>query len=133
MANITPIFPATPRVGVATLISPTPVTSRADITGTTGLVSLITGVANATRIDRITVKAKETTVAGSVCIWYYNGTTSYLIKEIIVSAITASNTVASFEFDVTFNNLILPSASTGLYVSSTIDQDFAVFAFGGDY
>lgn len=131
-ANTDPIFPLTPVIGIATLTSPIAITSRANIVGTTGLTEITPVSTNGKRIDRITVKAKETTVAGSVCIWLYNGTTSFLLDEIVVAAVTASTTAESFEANVDYTTLVVP-ATYQLYASSTIDQDFNIFAFGGDY
>lgn len=125
-----PVFPQTPTTFIATLTSPTAITSRANIAGTTGLVSLTDATTNGFQLDNITVKAKETTVAGTVCIWLYDGTTSYLWKEIDVSAVTASTTVKSFESSTDYENTnLIPTQR--LYVSSTIDQDFTIFANGG--
>lgn len=128
----TPVFAQTPKTFIATLTSPTAITSRANITGTTGLVKLTDTTTNGFRLDNITVKAKETTVAGTVCIWVYNGTTSHLWKEIAVSAVTASTTVAAFESstDYTATNL---EPTQQYYVSSTIDQDFTIYANGGSW
>lgn len=131
-ANTTPIFTLTPVVGIATLTSPTAVTSRANTTGTTNLTLLDTAGTNGTRIDQIYIRAKETTVAGSVFIWVYNGATAFLFDEFLVSAVTASNTAEAFSISRPYDNLVLPSG-TSLYVSSTIDQDFNIFAFGGDF
>ena len=131
-ANTKPIYPGSPLIGIATLTSPSAITSRANITGTTGLVQLTPTSTNGKRIDEIRIKAKETTVAGSVCIWLYNGTTSHLIDEILVSAVTASTTVDSWSAKKTYDNLVLP-ATYQLYVSVTVDQDFNITAHGGDY
>jgi hypothetical protein len=134
-ANTSPIFPLTPIVGIATLTSATAVTSRANITGTTGLTQLTATSTNGTKIDAITVTAKGTTVANTVDIWIYNGTTSYLYTEISVSAITPSTTVQAFTTTVSFNNLVLP-ASYQLYVSEqvgTTSADLNIMAFGGVY
>jgi hypothetical protein len=131
-ANIQPIFPATPVVGIATLTSATAITSRANITGTTGLVQLTPTSTNGKRVDAITVKGKGTTVASNVHIWIYNGTTSFLFDEFDVTAITATNTVDSFTLTKTYANLALP-ATYQLYVSETVQTDVNVFAFGGDY
>ena len=57
-AGTSPIFPQTPIVGIASLVSATPVTSRAQITGTTGLVKLTDTSTNGTRIDAIEVVAQ---------------------------------------------------------------------------
>lgn len=125
-----PVFPQTPKTFIATLTSPTAITSRANITGTTGLVPLTDATTNGFQLDNITVKAKETTVAGTLFIWLYDGTTSYLWKEIDVSAVTASTTVKSFESSTDYENTnLIPTQR--LYVSSTIDQDFTIFANGG--
>lgn len=125
----TPVFAQTPKTFIATLTSPTAITSRANIAGTIGLVKLTDTTTNGFRLDNITVKAKETTVAGTVCIWVYNGTTSFLWKEVLVSAITASATVAAFESSTDFESTNLEPTQQ-YYVSSTIDQDFSVFANG---
>lgn len=132
MANTSPIFALTPVIGIATLTSPTAVTSRANISGTTNLTLIDTAGSSGTRIDRITVRAKETTVAGSVFIWIHNGTTSFLFDEFVVAAVTASNTAESFVSTHAYDDLVLPTGFS-LYASSTIDQDFNVIAFGGDF
>lgn len=126
----TPVFTQTPKTFIATLTSPPAITSRANIVGTIGLVKLTDTTTNGFRLDNITVKAKETTVAGTVCIWVYNGTTSHLWKEIAVSAVTASTTVASFESSTDYVSTNLEPTQQ-YYVSSTIDQDFTIYANGG--
>lgn len=134
-ANLAPIFPIAPVIGVASLVSPTALITRTSITGTTGLISLLGAGTNGTRVDKITVHYKDTTAlstAGAVWVWIYNGTTAHLFAEILVTAITGSTTVSSFDLSTSFANLVLPTTYS-LYVSSTIDQDFNVFAFGGDY
>lgn len=131
-ANTSPIFPLSPVVGIATLTTATAVTSRANITGTTGLVVLTPTTTNGKRIDAITVKSKATSVASNVCIWLYNGTTSFLFDEFDVTAITAANTTDSFTLTKTYTNLVLPPTYQ-LYISETVQTDVNVFAFGGDY
>jgi hypothetical protein len=134
-ANTTPIFPLAPIVGIATLTAPTAITSRANIVGTTGLVQITATSTNGTRVDAITVTAKGTTVANTIDIWLYNGTTSFLYAEISVTAITASTTTAAFTTTVTFANLTLPPTYQ-LFVSTqvgTTSADFNIVAFGGTY
>ena len=131
-ANTTPIFPLAPIVGTATLTSATAITSRANITGTTGLVQLTATSTNGTRVDSITVKSKATSVASIISIWIYNGTTSFLYDEFDVTAITASTTVDSFTLTKTYNNLTLPPTYQ-LFISETVQTDVNVFAFGGTY
>lgn len=128
----TPVFAQAPVVGIATLTSPTAITSRANITGTTGLTQLTPTSTNGRKIDSIKVKAKATSVATNVFIWVYDGTTSYLYDEIAVTAITATNTVDSFSLERGYLNLVLP-ATYQLYISVSISQDLTVFAHGGNY
>lgn len=128
----TPVFVQTPKTFLATLTSPTAITSRANIAGVSGLVKLTDTTTNGFRLDNIMIKAKETTVAGTVCIWLYDQTTSYLWKEFTVTAVTASTTVASFELSTDFENINL-TPTQQFYVSSTIDQDFNIIANGGSW
>jgi Zn-dependent protease with chaperone function len=131
-ANIQPIFPASPVIGIATLTSATAITSRANITGTTGLVQLTPTSTNGKRVDSIIVKSKATSVASIISIWIYNGTTSFLYDEIDVTAVTASTTVDSFSVRKTYSDLILPPTYQ-LYISQTVQTDVNVYANGGDY
>ena len=131
-ANTAPIFAVAPVIGIATLTSPSAISSRTNITGTTGLTELTPTSTNGKRVDRILVQAKETTVAGLLWVWIYNGTTSYLFDEISISAVTGSTTVEGATASASYDDLVLPPTYK-LYVSSTIDQDLNVFAFGGDY
>jgi hypothetical protein len=131
--NTVPIFPAAVLVGVASLVSAAPITSRADIVGTAGLVKLTDPVTNAGgRVDAIRVKCKATSVAGLIGIWLYDGTTSRLIDEIPVSAVTASATVDSFAVERPYSNWNL-APNQQLYVSETVANDANVLAFGGAY
>ena len=134
-ANIAPIFPATPIVGIATLTAAAAITSRANITGTTGLVQLTATSTNGTKVDAITIQAKGTTVANIIDVWIYNGTTSFLYAELAVTAITPSTTTAAFTSTTSFSNLVLPPTYQ-LYISEqvgTTSADFNVIAFGGQY
>jgi hypothetical protein len=131
-ANTTPIFPAAPVVGIASLVSATPVTSYANITGTTGLVQLTATSAEGTRVDNIVVKAQGTTVSSTVSIWLNDGTTSRIFDEIDVPALVASSTVDSFVVSRGYTNLTLPPTFR-LFVSQTVATNVNVFAFGGTY
>lgn len=128
----TPIFVQTPLVGIGTITSLTAVTTRTNIAGTTNLVQVTPTSTNGKRIDRVVITSKETTVAGIVHLWIYNGTTSFLFDEILVTAVTGSTTVAGFSTYKDYTALNLPPTYQ-LYAGVTVDQDFNVFAFGGDY
>ena len=133
-ANTLRIFPNIPVIGIATLTAATAITSRANITGTTGLVQLTPTSTNGKRIDVIRVKGKGTTVASNLFIWLYNGTTSFLFDEIDIPAITAANTTDSYTVSKVYSDtgLVLPPTYQ-LYVSETVQTDLNIFAHSGDY
>lgn len=127
----------TPVIGIATLTTPTAVTSRANITGTTGLTQLTPVSTNGKKVDTIRVQAKGTTVAATLFVWLYNGTTSFLVDEILIAAITPSATVAAYKIDAAYGltgavALNLPAAFQ-LFVSVTVANDVNVAAMGGDF
>jgi len=131
-ANTSPIFPGAPVVGIGTLVSATPVTSGANITGTTGLTQLTATSTNGLRVDNITVRAQGTSVASTVYIWVYNGTTSYLLDMIDIPAVTSTTVVDSAYVSRGYTNLTLPPTYQ-VYVSQTVATNVNVFAFGGTY
>lgn len=75
--------------------------------GTGTLVTILTAGAAGTRIDDITIQATGTTTAGMVRLFLHDGTNARLVKEIAVSAITPSGTVAAFTSSLFNQNLIL--------------------------
>jgi hypothetical protein len=123
----TPNFASTVRAS-AVVIS-TADTSR---TAPTNVGTVFTAGASGSRIDEVVVSATGTTTAGVVRLFIYNGTTYFLLQEILVSAITPSTTVAVFSYDATFNNLMLPSGSS-LRATTNNAESFSVIAFGGDF
>lgn len=133
-ANFKPIFPVAPAIGVASLTSPTAVTSRANISGASpaNLTSLTPATTNGRRIDKIEVTAKGTSSNASLFIWMHDGSTAWVMDEIVISSITPTNTLPSFTTSVEYTSLVLPPTYR-LWVSVTVAQDLNVFAFGGDY
>lgn len=128
----TPVFAQTPKLFVATLTSPTAVTSRSNITGTTGLTKLTDLQTNGLRVDSIQVVSKGTSSAGIVFVWLYDGTTSYLWDQIDISAVTGSTTLDSIAVSKTYTSKNL-TPSQQLYVSISVTQDVNVFLDGGAY
>ncbi len=126
------VTPQTVGNGIATLTTPTAITSRANITGTTGLVALKGVTTNGTKCYEINYKSKGTSLAGLLSIWVYDGTTSYLRDEIPIAAVTPSTTAVSTSGRVTYDNLALKSTEA-LYVSVTVQQDLTVFAACSDF
>jgi hypothetical protein len=127
-----PIFVGTPRFGAAR--NATANTAR-DGTGTLGTV--FTAGVSGSRIDRIVIRAGSTTTAGVVRIFVDTASTVYLWNEILVTAITPSGTVVSFERVLISPEpgvplLILP-ASHILKFGTHNAETFDVMAIGGDF
>jgi len=102
-----------------------------DGTGTLG--TIVTAGAQGSRVDLVRVVAEGTTTAGVVRIFLHDGSTFFLVKEILVSAVTPSVTVeaASLEWQPT-EPIVLPTSWT-LRASTNNAETFNVFVFGGDY
>lgn len=129
-ANFKPIFPLAPVVAVANISSA--ITTRT-VTGVTGLTSVKAGGTNGTRVDRIRIQATATTTAGMIRLWLFSGTGNAQLRyEELVSAITPSATVAAFNTEIVFADLLIPSGWT-LYASTEKAEAFNVILHGGDY
>lgn len=129
-ANTEPIFTLTPHVG-AVAIS----TANTNRDGTGDIGTVLTAGENGTRIHRIVIKAAVTTTAGMVRLFIHDGSTYFLYKEIAVTAITASGTVAAFEYILSFYGegaIVLPRGYS-LRASTNNAEAFNVIAEGGDY
>ncbi len=116
-------------LGHCNLAAVTACTTRGP-TATAGLAAaniVIALAANATadqKISKIAIKGISTsftaaTAAQIVGIWHWDGTTAYLVDEILVTLVTPSTTVASFEGEVVYDDFVLP-ATHALYMSVSI-------------
>lgn len=145
-ANTVPIFPLTPYAKQLSLAAVTACTTRAP-TATAGLAAAnileLTPVStNGVRIDKITVRAcsnsiTAATVAQTVLIWLWDGTTAFVVDEIAVTAQTSSTTAAAFSVSSSYGNLVLPPTYK-LFASTTVTTTASttalqVQAFGGEY
>lgn len=126
MAN-NPVFAVTPRIGAVSVA-----TADSSYTAPTNVGTLITGVATGTRISEIVVKCAATSNAAIVRIFLYDGSTYWLFDEITVAAATGSATVQQTRVSTIYNNLILPSASWSVRVTTSVSQATHVTAFGAD-
>lgn len=97
-------YAGTPRTAVAQVSTAN--TAR-DGTGT--LSTVLTAGTSGSRIDDITVTAVATSTAGMVRLFLHDGATARLWKEVSVSAITPSATVATFTSSLFNLGLILQS------------------------
>jgi len=124
---ISPSFAATPRIGNVSIA-----TADASYTAPTSVGTLITGAATGTRISEIVVKCAATSAAAIVRIFLYDGTTYWLFDEVTIAAATGSSTVQQTRTSTTYNNLILPSASWSVRVTTSVAQTTHVTALGAD-
>ena len=122
-----PAFAVTPRIS-SVLVN----TAESSWTAPTNVGTLITGAATGTRIAEIVVKSVQTSAAAIIRMFLYDGTTYYLFDEISISAATGSNTVQQSRVSNSYANLILPSASWSLRVTTTISQAAVVTALAAD-
>ena len=97
-------YAATPRTAVAQV---TTANTARDGTGT--LATVFTAGASGSRIDDLAIVAAATTTAGMVRLFLHDGTNARLWKEIAVSAVTPSATVAVFSSALNSQALILQS------------------------
>jgi hypothetical protein len=126
--SASPVFAATPRCGMAT--ATTADTSR---TAPGNAVTVFTAAASGSRIDKVVVKATGNTTAGLVRLFIHDNSNYFLEHEVVVSAITASATVASFREVITFpEGLILP-ANYSLRATTDNGEDHNVIAYGADF
>lgn len=127
----TPNFVATPHYyrGRATAAN----TAR-DGTGT--IVDIVGTGSGARKIDRVEITAEATTTLGLVRLFIWNGTDYRLWREVAVTAITPSGTVAAFrsEIDLSFAGQVLVLESTHkLGFAPHNAEVFVGHAWGGDF
>lgn len=125
-----PIFTDTPHIGCVAISTAN--TAR-DGSGTVGTV--FTAGASGSRITRIKVKATVTTTAGMVRLYIHDGANYFLFKEINVTALTPSATVAAFLYEIALFGeaaIVLPTGYS-LRASTHNAENFNVIAEGGDY
>lgn len=122
-----PQFAVTPRIGAVSIA-----TADASYTAPSSVGTLITGASTGTRIAEIVVKNAATSTAAIVRVFLYDGSTYWLFDEITVAAATGSSTVQQTRVSTTYNNLILPSSSWSVRVTTSVSQTTHVIALGAD-
>ena len=122
-----PVFAVTPRIGAVNVA-----TANTNRDGSGTVATLITGASTGTRIAEIVVKARVTTTAGMVRAYLYDGTTYRFLDEYSIAAATVSASVQGTRVSTTYTNLILPSASWSIVVSTHNAESIDVIALGAD-
>ena len=127
----TPIFSQAVRHAVATIST---ANTNRDGSGTIGTI-FTADATDGSIVDHVDITAIGTTTAGVVRLYVHNGSASFLWKEILVTAITPSTSVAAFSATVDCSLrsgvLFLP-AGWSLRASTHNAESFNVHAFGSD-
>jgi len=121
-----PQYTAIPKVGIGKIS-----VANTSLTGTGTLVNVVSAGTNGSRVDSVTVKATTTTTNDIVRLFLYDGSIYSLLTEILVSAITISSTIKSFETTITLG-IVIPSGYS-LYASTHVGQSYNILSFGGDF
>lgn len=104
--------------------------------GTGTVVTIVAGVALGRYLRKIRVKAVGTTTAGMVRIYFYDGTNTRLVREFIVTAITPTASVKTFEDELLFSDLdaeILVGTGQEIRASTHNAEVFNVHVDYADY
>lgn len=122
-------YAATPRTAVGQVT-----TANTNRNGTGTIATIFTGGTSGSRIDDISIVATGTTTAGVVRLFLNDGTTSYLLQEILVTAITPSTTVQVFSSQLLNQAIILASSSWSLRASTNNAETFNILVTrAGDF
>jgi len=133
-ANITPIFPLTPKVSWATL---TTANTAKDGTGTVG--TCYTAGSNGARVDYLKVRALGTNVATVLRVFLNNGSdnataaNNSLVLEQTIAATTLSEVAALVDNLVQLDMSIPAGYKINVTNGTTVAAGLQVTAFGGDY
>ena len=106
-------------------------TATASLAGA-NIFLLVPTTTNGVRIDKIIAKGcsnsiTAATVAQTITIWEWDGVTAFPIDELLVTAVTPSTTVASYQGQVVYTNFVLPPTHA-LYASTSITTTAATTA-----
>lgn len=123
-----PAFAVTPRMAAVSIA-----TAESSLTAPTNVGTLITGVTAGTRVSEIVVKMAAASSAAIVRVFLYDGTTYWLFDEISVAAVASPGTsTATTRVSTLYNNLVLPSSSWSVRVTTSVSQATHVTALGAD-
>jgi len=125
-----PAFISTPRIAITSMSS-----AVTDLTGATGVTTLIVGAASGTRVLEIDVQCAASSAAALVNIFLSldAGSSWTLFDQITVTAATSTATVKANRNLATYSNLILPDTNARVGCTTTVSQLTKVIALGGDF
>jgi hypothetical protein len=127
----TPIFGQAPHHAVVAIST---ANTNRDGTGTIGTV--FTAGSNGSMIDHVDIIAAGTTTTGVIRLFIHNGSASFLWKEILVTAITPSASVAAWSssLDCSLKSTNCPlGTGWSLRAATHNAETFEVHCFGFDF
>lgn len=125
---LNPQFAVTPRIGSVSVA-----TAESSLTSPTSFGTLVTGASTGTRIAEIVVKMAAASSAALIRVFLFDGTNYWLFDEITVAAVASPGTsTATNRVSTTYNNLVLPSSSWSIRVTTSVSQATHVTALGAD-
>jgi hypothetical protein len=123
-----PVYLGSPQTWQAALSA---ANTNRDGTGT--IIDVVTGGSSGSRLDKVRVVASGTTTAGVVRLYVYDGTNTYLVKEILVTAATPGVAQEVFWAEWDADGLVLPTNAWKLRASTNNAEAFKVFVKGGNF
>lgn len=127
-------YASTPKFGSAVLT-----TADTSLTAPSTVGTIVSAGASGTRIDYIEVMGVDTTVAGLINLFVYDGTNYILWQQIPVQAITSATTTPAFAAAISSNGnanvmpLTLPTGYSLRATTTVAQTGVRVTAYGGDF
>ena len=109
-------------------------TANSNLDGSGAIVDLFTAGVKGSLIDYIRVKAMGTTTAGKINIFRKNGSSYTFIESVLVTAITPSASVKSFENEIIYNTKPFILKPGEILAFTTLNSEtFNIIVSGGDF
>lgn len=112
-------------------------TANTNLDGTGTLITVITAGSSATykgcSIETITIKSTVNNTPGMVRLYIYNGTTTYLFKEVVIPSITKTGTDKACDVTVDFENNFDLKAGYAIRASTEKAENFNIMGEGKDW
>ncbi len=108
-------------------------TANTNRDGTGAMGTVLTGGPNGTLVSQVLFVANETTIASMLRVFVHDGSNALLMKEIGVSIVVPSITVAGFTDNWTPVVPVILPEGWSIRASTHSAKSFNVFAFGGEF
>lgn len=104
--------------------------------GVTGVYAdALVAASTGTKIERVIVSAIATTTAGFVRLWVFKSTQCFLLREVPVTAVVPSGTVAAFRAEVDFTSpsqILVLASGDHFQVTTHNAESFHITVIGAD-